>query len=377
MADKRDYYEVLGVSKTATQDEIKKAYRKLAIENHPDRNPGDKAAEERFKEATEAYEVLSDETKRKNYDNYGFAGVDGSQGFGGAAYRDFSDLFSGSSFFSDIFDMFSGGYRSGSSRSRAWRNPNVGQDKRVDVMLDLQDIARDFEKEITYSRQVPCEACHGTGSSKGVASDKTCPTCGGVGQVHRNQMFFTMAQTCPTCGGRGSIITDPCPNCRGTGTVRKNQILKVKIPAGIESGSEKIIPQMGNAVANCAIPGDLYIRFNIRPHRFFVRDGADIYVRIPISMTQAALGLDIYVQNLENQAVKVSIPAGIQNGDLIHVKNQGLPKVRNPKYKGDLVIQVLIETPKRLNLKAKQIMKELSDAMGENDSPTPVQFENN
>ena len=224
MADKRDYYEVLGVQKNASQEEIKMAYRKLAIENHPDRNPGDKAAEERFKEATEAYEVLSDATKRQNYDNYGFAGVDGNQGFGGAAYRDFSDLFSGS--FGDIFsDLF--GFGGGSSRTRARSNPNVGQSIRVNIEVDLQDLTQDFKKEMTYSHQVTCEACHGTGSANGRASDTTCPTCGGAGQIRQSSGFFSMQRTCPTCGGRGSVIKDPCPNCRGNGTVRKSQTLKI------------------------------------------------------------------------------------------------------------------------------------------------------
>ena len=287
MADKRDYYEVLGVSKNASQEEIKKAYRKLAIENHPDRNPGDKAAEERFKEATEAYEVLSDETKR---------------GFG--------------SIFEDLFG-FGGG---GATRQRAQGNPNVGQSIRVNIEVDLQDIVADFKKEMTYSHQVACEACHGTGSSKGSASTKTCPTCGGMGQIRQSSGFFSMSRTCPTCGGRGTVITDPCPNCRGTGTVRKSQTLKIKIPAGIESGSDIIIPQMGNAVANCATPGDLYVRVNVRPHKYFVRSGEDLYVQIPVSMTQAALGLDINVKNLQNETIKVSLPAGVQNGKIIRVK---------------------------------------------------------
>ena len=352
MADKRDYYEVLGVSKNATNEEIKKAYRKLAIENHPDKNPGDKAAEERFKEATEAYEVLSDDTKRKNYDNFGFASVDGSQGFGNAAYRDFSDLFSGGfgSIFEDLFG-FGGG---SSTRAKSQSNPSVGQSIRINIEIDFQDIVSDFKKDVTYSHQVACEACHGTGSAKGMVSNKTCPTCGGL----------------------GSVISDPCPVCRGTGTVRKSQTLKIKIPAGIESGSDIIIPQMGNAVANCATPGDLYVRVNIRPHRYFVRSGEDLYVQIPISMTQAALGLDINVRNLKGETIKVSIPSGIQNGKIIRVKGQGLPRYRNADLKGDLYIKVQIDTPKRLGLKAKQIMKELSDAIGENDNPTPVAFEN-
>lgn len=375
MADKRDYYEVLGVSKSATKEEIKKAYRKLAIENHPDKNPGDKAAEDRFKEATEAYEVLSDDTKRKNYDAYGFAGVDGQQGgFGGAAYRDFSDLFPGGGFGSIFEDLF--GFGGGSTRSRAQSNPNVGQSIRVNIEVDLQDIVQDFKKEMTYSHQVACEACHGTGSAKGASSNKTCPTCGGVGQIRQSNGFFAMSRTCPTCGGRGSVISDPCPNCHGNGTIRKSQTLKIKIPAGIESGSDIIIPQMGNAVANCATPGDLYVRVNVRPHKYFVRSGEDLYVQIPISMTQAALGLDVDVKNLEGESVRINIPAGIQNGKIIRVRNQGLPRYKNVNSKGDMYVKVQIETPKRLSLKAKKIMKDLSDEMGENTCPTPVPFEN-
>ncbi|MCF0261392.1 MAG: molecular chaperone DnaJ [Sphaerochaetaceae bacterium] len=375
MADKRDYYEVLGVSKSASKEDIKKAYRKLAIENHPDKNPGDKAAEDRFKEATEAYEVLSDDNKRKNYDAYGFAGVDGQQGFGGAAYRDFSDIFGGGGFSSIFEDLF--GFGGSSTRTRSQANPNVGQSIRVNVEVDLQDITEDFKKEMTYSHQVACEACHGTGSSKGAGSNKTCPTCGGMGQIRQSSGFFSMSRTCPTCGGRGSVISDPCPNCRGNGTIRKSQTLKVKIPAGIESGSDIIIPQMGNAVANCAVPGDLYVRVNVRPHKYFVRSESDLYVQIPISMTQAALGLDIDVKNIKGESVRVNIPAGIQNGKIIRVRGQGLPRYRNFDVKGDMYIKVQIETPKRLNLKAKQIMKELSEAMGEETCPNPVPFENN
>ena len=376
MADKRDYYEVLGVSKTATKDEIKKAYRKLAIENHPDKNPGDKAAEERFKEATEAYEVLSDDTKRKNYDSYGFAGVDNSQGFGGAAYRDFSDLFSGGfgSIFEDLFG-FGGGSSSFRSRSQASGGAQTGQSIRVNIEVDLQDVMGDCKKEMTYYHQVPCEACHGTGSSKGTASSKTCPTCGGAGQIRQSSGFFSMARTCPTCGGRGVVISDPCPVCKGSGTVRKSQTLKIKIPAGIENGADIVIPQMGNAGQNNATPGDLYVRVNIRPHKYFIRQNDDLFVQIPISMTQAALGLDIEIKNLMGQTIKVSIPAGVQNGKIIRVKGQGLPRYRSTST-GDLYIKFQIETPKRLGIKAKQLMKELSDTLGENSSPNPVPFEN-
>ncbi|MCF0237253.1 MAG: molecular chaperone DnaJ [Sphaerochaetaceae bacterium] len=373
MAQKRDYYEVLGISKTASKEEIKKAYRKLAVANHPDKNPGDKAAEDRFKEATEAYEVLSDDTKRQNYDNYGFAGVDGSQNFGGAAYRDFSDLFGGG--FGSIFeDLF--GFGGSSSRSSQRGGQNVGQSIRVNVEVDLKDINEDFKKEMTYVHEVTCDTCHGSGSSRGSSGRKTCPTCGGMGQVRQSSGFFSMSRTCPNCGGSGTVITDPCPDCRGKGTIRKNQTLKVRIPAGIESGNDIILNQMGNAGSNGATPGDLYVRVNVKPHKYFIRQGENLFVQIPISMTQAALGMDIEIKNLVDQPVKVSIPSGIQSGKIIRVKGQGLPRYRSNSLRGDLYIKVQVETPKHLGLKAKKIMQELSDALGENPTPSPVPFEN-
>lgn len=376
MANKRDYYEVLGVSKTATLDEIKKAYRKLAVQNHPDKNPGDKAAEERFKEATEAYEVLGDEKKRAAYDQYGFAGVDGqSQGYS-RAYQDFSDLFSGGSFSSIFEDLFGfGGFAGGGSARQRSSGPATGQSIRVNTEVNLRDILTgQYKHEFTYAHQVPCTSCNGTGSKSGKASMKTCPTCGGMGQIRQSSGFFSMARTCPNCQGRGQIIEDPCPACRGEGTVRKNQTLRVKIPAGIESGTDIILAGMGNAGANGAKAGDLYVRVHVRPDKYFVRQGADLFVQIPISMTQAALGLDIEISNLEGKPVKVPVPAGVQNGKIVRVKGEGLPKYRNENAKGDLYVKFQIETPKRLGMKARQIMKELSEAMGENEHPSPVPF---
>lgn len=383
MANKRDYYEVLGVDKNASAEEIKKAYRKLAIANHPDKNPGDKEAEERFKEATEAYEVLGDENKRKNYDAYGFAGVDGQSGGYSRAYQDFSDLFSGGAFSSIFNDLFGGGFGGGfggfggSSQSRSsYGGRNVGQSIRVNTEVNLEDIYDSFKQELTYSHQVTCEACHGTGSRKGANSHKTCPTCGGAGQVRQSTGFFSMSRTCPTCGGQGYVIDDPCPNCKGNGTVRKSQTLRINIPAGIESGTDIIIPQMGNAGSNGATPGDLYVRVNVREHKYFIRQGEDLYVQIPISMTQAALGLSIDVKTLTGQIVKVAIPAGIQSGKIIRVKGQGLPRYKGNGQFGDLYIKVRIDTPKRLSAKAKKLMQDLSDAIGEDASPNPEVFGN-
>lgn len=372
MANKRDYYEVLGVQKNATPEEIKKAYRKLAVANHPDKNPGDKAAEERFKEATEAYEVLGDEKKRANYDQFGFAGVDGqNQGYS-RAYQDFSDLFSGggfSSIFGDLFGGAFGGFGGGSSSRRT----DVGQSIRVNTEVSLEQINEDFKQEVTYAHQVACEACNGTGAKGGHDSHRTCPTCGGSGQIRQSSGFFAMARTCPTCGGQGFVIDNPCPVCRGTGTVRKNQTIKVRIPAGIESGMDIILPQLGNAGSNGATPGDLYLRVNVKPHKYFIRQGENLFVQIPISMTQAALGLDIEIKNLLGQTVKVALPSGIQSGKMIRVKGQGLPRYKSSS-RGDLYIKFRIDTPKHLSLKAKKIMKDLSEELGENSSPSPEVF---
>lgn len=373
MANKRDYYEVLGVQKNASQEEIKKAYRKLAIANHPDKNPGDKAAEERFKEATEAYEVLGDEKKRANYDQFGFAGVDGqNQGYS-RAYQDFSDLFSGGGFSSIFGDLFGGGFGGFGQSSRNSYRENVGQSIRVNTEVELEQLTEDFKQEVTYAHQVQCEACHGTGSRGGKSSHKTCPTCGGAGQIRQSSGFFSMARTCPTCGGQGFVIDDPCPSCRGTGTVRKNQTIKVKIPAGIESGTDIILPQLGNAGANGVIPGDLYLRVNVRPHKYFLRQGENLFVQVPISITQAALGLDIQIQGLSGQTVKIAVPSGIQSGKMIRIKGQGLPRYKSSGT-GDLYVKLRIDTPKRLSLRAKKIMRELSEEMGENEKPSPEQF---
>ena len=372
---KRDYYEVLGVQKNATQEEIKKAYRKLAVANHPDKNPGDKAAEERFKEATEAYEVLGDEEKRKNYDTFGFAGVEGQSGGYSRAYTDFSDLFTGG--FGDFFeDLFGGGFRrSGFSSGFGGFGSNAqkqttGQSIRVNTSVELEQIVKDYSQEVTYNHEVECEDCHGTGSKDGKESRKTCPSCGGSGVIQQGSSFFSFASTCPKCGGRGTIIEHPCPKCNGSGTVRKKQIIKVKIPAGIESGQDIIIPKMGNAGPAGTTPGDLYLRVIVNQNKHFIREGADLYMQVPISMTQAALGLDIEVITLTGQPVKVSIPAGISSGKMIKVKGYGLPRYKSSAV-GDLYIKFRVETPKRLSVEARRLMQALSKEMGENTMPHP------
>lgn len=379
---KRDYYEVLGVSKNATDDEVKKAYRKLAIENHPDKNPGDKAAEERFKEATEAYEVLSDKKKREAYDNYGFAGVDGaggSQGFQNA-YRDFSDIFSGGgSGFEDIFSsIFGGGFSSGqrASSSRRAGAPNQGQSFRYNVEISLNDAMSECVKNITYNRQIPCETCIGTGSNGGQVSRKVCPQCNGTGYVRQSSGFFSMQRTCPQCNGEGYIIDNPCSSCHGSGLMRKQQKIKIKIQPGIRSGQDIILSGMGNAGQNGGPYGDLYVRVNITPHQYYVRNEDDLYIQIPISITQAALGLDVNVPLLNGSTESVNVPSGIQDGKMIRMRGKGMPHYKS-YGNGDLYVKFHVVVPKKLNMKAKALMKQLSDELGEDASPKPIPFEEN
>jgi len=375
---KRDYYEVLGVGKTATLEEIKKAYRKLAIANHPDKNPGDKAAEERFKEATEAYDVLGDEKKRKMYDQYGFAGVDGANGGPhdySNVYRDFSDIFGGGfggGGFEDIFSSFFGG--GGRTQGRGGqRGPEAGSSLRYDVDIDFKDAVFGTKVEVAYSHQVACEECHGSGS-QGSSGTKACPTCNGSGQVRRNSGFFAIASTCPTCNGSGQVIDNPCSSCHGTGLKRKQQKVKVTIPAGVDTGSRVVLRGMGDAGPNGGPAGDLYVYINVKPHKYFVRQDYDLYCQIPISITQASLGAEIQVPTIDGQSIKVSIPSGIQHGKMLRVRERGVTKL-NSADRGDMYIKLMVQVPKRLGMKAKKLMQELSDALGEETSPNPVPFD--
>ncbi|WP_320130005.1 molecular chaperone DnaJ [uncultured Sphaerochaeta sp.] len=374
---KRDYYEVLGIAKTATLDEIKKAYRKLAIANHPDRNPGNKEAEERFKEATEAYEVLSDEKKRQTYDQFGFAGIDGANGSGhdySNVYRDFSDIFGGGGGggFEDIFSSFFGG-GSSRSQSRGQGAPDVGSSLRYDIDVDFKDAVFGTKVEIAFSHQVACDTCHGSGA-KGGSGTKVCPTCNGAGQVRRNSGFFSVASTCPTCNGTGRVIENPCIDCHGTGLKRKQQKVKVTIPAGVDNGSRVVLRGMGDAGANGGATGDLYVYVSVKAHKFFVRQDYDLFCQIPISITQASLGNDIEVPTIDGQNIKVTIPAGVQSGKMLRVRGRGVTKL-NSTDRGDMYIKLLVQVPKHLSLKAKKVMQELSEALGEDVAPKPVPFE--
>lgn len=367
---KRDYYEVLGVSKTATEEEIKKAYRKIALQNHPDTHPNDKDAEERFKEASEAYEVLSDPKKRSTYDQFGFSGMNDFQG--GAAgnysnvYRDFSDIFGGSGGFSDFFSSFFGG---GARRTSGGAYAEPGASLRYDITIDFSEAVKGCKKEISFAHKVKCDTCGGTGGT----GRKTCPSCHGTGRVTSGSGFFQMSSTCRTCGGKGYVIEKPCTSCHGTGTVNKTEKLMVTIPAGIDDGARLSLRGKGDAGLNGGEDGDLVLFITVRPDKYFVREGNDVYIQMPVSMTQAALGASIFVPTVDGADIKVDIPQGVQSGTMLRVKGKGVPVLRSTQ-RGDMYIRVMVETPRRLSLKARKLMKELSEEIKETDRPTPMEF---
>lgn len=369
---KRDYYEVLEVPKGASADEIKKAYRKLAIKYHPDKNPGDKAAEESFKEATEAYEVLSDAQKRQAYDQFGFAGVDGMNGGAhdySSVFRDFSDIFGD---FGGVFDsFFGGGGRTRQQGGRSGGGPARGANLRYNLDIDFKDAVFGTKAEITYTRNVACSQCGGSGAESG-SGRNVCSTCGGSGQVRRNSGFFSIASACPTCGGEGFVIEHPCSSCRGSGLSKKQQTIKVTIPAGIDSGKRISLPGQGDAGPNGGPAGDLYVYTTVRPHKYFERDGNDLYCVIPISLTQASLGADIEVETIDGNRVKVKIAPGVQSGKMLRLKGKGVPMLHNQEHRGDMYIKLQVEVPKRLSMKAKALMRELADAIGEDAAPQPI-----
>lgn len=366
---KRDYYEVLGVSKDVSADEIKKAYRKLAIKYHPDKNQGNKAAEEKFKEGTEAYEVLSNAKKKQVYDQYGFAGVEGLNGGGGHDYstvfRDFEDIFGD---FGGIFDSFFGG--GGARRGDRSSQPR-GSDLRYNLNIPFKDAVFGTKIQISYNRQIGCSSCNGSGAEAG-GGKKMCPTCGGSGQVRRSSGFFSIASTCPTCNGDGYVIENPCRVCRGTGLTQKSQKIKVTIPAGIESGKRINIPGQGNASPNRGLAGDLYVYITVASHKFFERDGADVYCVIPVSMTQAALGSELMVPTLDDKKAKLKIPAGIQNDKILRLRGEGIPYLHNSGKRGDMYIKIRVNIPTKLSSKVKNLLKEISELDDGENNPDPV-----
>lgn len=359
MANKRDYYEVLGVSKTANSDEIKKAYRKLAMQYHPDRNPGNKEAEDKFKEATEAYEILSDAKKRAQYDRFGFQGVNSDYANSGF---DFSSMFGGGGFsdIEDIFSSFFGGGRSSSSRQRR------GRDIRYDITLSLEDAVFGKKTEIKLDKNDVCDVCKGSGAEPG-SQKVTCPTCNGSGEMRLSQGFFSVRQTCSRCGGSGSIINNPCKNCRGTGSVKKPKTISVNIPKGVEDNTQLRVSGEGEFVANGS-PGDLYLMIRVAPHNKFLRDGIDLITEVGINIVQATLGDDIFITTLDNKKIKLKIPAGTNSGQVFKLKGNGAYHI-NRNIRGDLLVIVNIDVSKKLSSEEKKLYSELRKIISNNSEP--------
>jgi molecular chaperone DnaJ len=349
MATKRDYYEVLGVNKDASEDDIKKAYRKLAMKHHPDRNPDNPKAEEHFKEAKEAYEILADGNKRAAYDHYGHAGVDPSAGAGaGAGFGGFSDAFG------DIFsDIFGGGR----SRSNVYR----GADLRYNLEVSLEDAARGTETRIRIPAMEECETCKGSGAKPGT-QPVTCTTCSGHGQVRMQQGFFSIQQTCPRCHGSGKMIQNPCGPCGGSGRVKKHKTLSVKIPSGVDEGDRIRLSGEGEAGMNGGPSGDLYVVIHIKPHPVFTRDHNDLHCEMPISITTAALGGEIEIPTLDGSA-KIKVPAETQSGKVFRLRGKGIKGVRSNAH-GDLMCHVVVETPVNLTTRQRELLQEFEAISG-------------
>lgn len=347
MSTKRDYYEILGVERTATDDQLKASYRKQALKYHPDRNPDNKEAEEKFKEAAEAYEVLRDPQKRRIYDQYGHQGLEGS-GFSGVG--GFEDIFSS---FGDIFEDFFGFGSSRRSRSRRQK----GSDLRYDLNIDFMEAAFGTDKQIDIDKMDTCPTCHGSRCEPGTYPD-TCSYCNGVGQVSRTQGFFTVRTTCPQCNGNGQSINSPCTHCRGVGQIKVNKSVSLKIPAGVDSGSRLRLTGEGEGAPPGGIPGDLYVFINVKPHKTFVRKDVDVICKVDISFVQAALGDEITVPTLNGEK-KLVIPKGTQYGETFRFTGEGIPSLRG-NYRGDQIIQVDVKTPTHLSKKQESLLKEFA-----------------
>ncbi|MDR2638009.1 MAG: molecular chaperone DnaJ [Zoogloeaceae bacterium] len=351
MSNKKDFYEILGVNNDASEEEIKKAYRKLAMKYHPDRNPDSKEAEEKFKEAKEAYEILSDAQKRAAYDQYGHAGIDPQAGFGGGGqgFGSFADAFGG--IFDEIFGNRGGGHGGHSGIYR-------GADLRYNLEITLEQAAKGTETKIRIPTMETCETCHGSGAKPGT-EPKACPTCGGTGQIRLQQGFFSIQQTCHKCHGTGRFIADPCPSCHGVGRVKKHKTLAVKIPAGVDEGDRIRLSGEGEHGMNGGPPGDLYVQVHLKQHSVFIRDHNDLHCEMPISFTTAALGGEIEIPTLDG-AANFKIPPETQTGRVFRLRGKGIKGIRSHSH-GDLLCHVIVETPVRLTDRQKELLKELEE----------------
>jgi molecular chaperone DnaJ len=359
---KRDYYEVLHVTRTCTEVELKTAFRKLAMQHHPDRNPGDKDCEHRFKELNEAYDVLKDGDKRAAYDRFGHAAFEhggmGGPGFGADFGSTFADIFEG------IFGMASARGR-GSGRER-------GSDLRYNMEITLDEAFRGKTAQIRIPTSVTCEACSGSGAKAGT-KPKPCSTCGGAGKIRHAQGFFTLERTCPTCHGRGQVIDDPCKVCGGGGRVTRERTLSVNIPTGVEDGTRIRLAGEGEAGVRGGPPGDLYIFLEVAPHEFFQRDGADLHCRVPVSMSSAALGGEFEVPAIDGSKVRVKVPAGTQTGRRFRLSGKGMPVLR-AKQTGDMYVQVAVETPQNLTKRQRELLTEFEKLSSEQTQPESAGF---
>ncbi|MFL6386253.1 MAG: molecular chaperone DnaJ [Terriglobales bacterium] len=361
---KRDYYEILSVSRTATEQEIKSSYRKLAMQWHPDRNPGNAEAEEKFKECTEAYSVLMDADKRARYDQYGHAAVNGGGfgGFDGSNFADVSDIFG--DIFSDFFGVNVGGGGRG-GRTRVQR----GGDARADITLTFEEAAFGKKTQVKARRYEACEQCHGTGSA-GSKGPTTCQTCAGRGQVRYQQAMFSIARPCPTCHGHGRVISDPCLKCKGESRVMKEHLIDVSVPAGVEDGTRIRYQEQGDVGPNGGPLGDLYVVLEVKPHPFFEREGKDLHCSIPISFSQAALGAEIVIPTLDGGEHKLKMQEGTQSGSTFRVRGKGIPALQG-SGKGDMYVKVRVETPRKLTKRQRELMGELGETFNVDNKPEP------
>ncbi len=366
---KRDYYEVLGVEKNASAEEIKRAYRRMAIKYHPDKNPGNKEAEAKFKECAEAYEVLSDPDKRKQYDQFGHEGLrgQGMHDFSRMNVEDIFSMFGFDDFFGGIFG--GGGRRRGGGGGR--RGPTRGYDLETSVELTLDEIAHGTEKTIEFTRQDTCSECHGSGAAPGSQPGR-CPVCGGSGQVAKGGGFFQMVSTCPQCQGTGQVITNPCPRCRGSGRVPRKRTVTIKIPAGIHEGQGVRVAGEGEPGQDGGPNGDLYCYIRVKPHEFLERDGSDLVATVPISFTQAALGATIDVPSLKGTQ-QLKVPPGTQYGSVFRIRGQGLPDMRSG-HTGDQLVQITIETPTNLDPRQEDLLRQFAATENKHVSPKSQKF---